>query len=112
MLTRNRQPAERTIIDGSVVLVFFCLGCAALALWLLARFPALGPRRPGAVILAVLAVLIALIVTGPLFDAVTELGRYGLVLALLAVVLPLLTAAFWVSGCVLRMLAETPGLRG
>jgi hypothetical protein len=46
------------------------------------------------------------------FEAVTTgLGRYGVGLALLAVVLPLLTAAFWVSGCVLRMLAELPGLR-
>ena len=39
------------------------------------------------------------------------LGRYGGFVGLLAVVLPILTAAFWVSCCVLRMLAETPGLR-
>jgi hypothetical protein len=99
-------------MDGAQILVFFCLGCAALALWVLARFPQLGPRRPTAVILSVLGVMAALTVGGHVFEAVTTgLGRYGVGLALLAVVLPLLTAAFWVSGCVLRMLAELPGLR-
>jgi hypothetical protein len=98
-------------MDGAAILVFFCLGCAALALWVLARFPALGPRRPTAVIMAVLGVVIGLTVAGPLFDAATELGRLGPMLALLAVVVPLLTLAFWVSGCALRALAETPGLR-
>jgi hypothetical protein len=111
MLKRDRQPAERAVMDGAVILLFFCLGCAALALWVLARFPQLGPRRPTAVILSVLGVMVALAVAGPLFDAVTALGGYGVGLALLAVVLPLLTVAFWVSGCVLRMLAELPGLR-
>jgi hypothetical protein len=98
-------------MGGAAILFLFCLGCAALALWVLARFPALGPRRPMAVILAVLAVVIGLRVAGPLFDAATGLGHFGPFLALLALVLPLLTSAFWVSGCVLRLLAGAPGLR-
>ncbi len=98
-------------MHGSEILLFFCLGCAALALWALARFPALGPRRPRAVIVAVLAVVAGFPLAGSLFDAVVGLGRYGGFVGLLAVVLPILTAAFWVSGCVLRMIAETPGLR-
>jgi hypothetical protein len=98
-------------MHGAAILLFFCLGCAALALWILVRFPAMGPRRPTAVILAVLAVAIGLRVAGPLFDATTELGHFGPFLALLALVLPLLTGAFWVSGCVLRLLASAPGLR-
>jgi hypothetical protein len=98
-------------MDGAVILLFFTLGCAALALWVLARFPAVGPRRPTAVILAVVGVMVALAVAGPLFDVATGIGRFGPLLALLAVVLPFLTAAFWVSACALRALAETPGLR-
>jgi low temperature requirement protein LtrA len=94
-----------------MILVSFCLGCAALALWVLVRFPALGPRRPTSVILAVLAVGVGLSLAGALFDAVTKLGGYGVALALVAVVLPVLTGAFWVTGCALRALAGMPGLR-
>jgi hypothetical protein len=98
-------------MDAHVILVSFCLGAAALALWLLARFPKVGPQRPATVVLAVLAVAAGLTVAGPLFDAATGLGSYGVAVALLAVVLPALTGAFWVSGCVLRALAGLPGLR-
>jgi hypothetical protein len=112
MLKRDRQPAERAVMGGTEILVFFCLGCAALALWVLARFPALGPRRPTAVVLAVVGIAIALKIVGPpLLSVATGLGRIGPLVALLAVVLPLLTVAFWVSGCALRALAETPGFR-
>ena len=98
-------------MHGGEILVFFCLGCAALALWVLARFPGLGPRRPLTIVIAVLAVVVGLPLSGPLFDAAVEFGRFGVALALLAVVLPTLTSAFWVSGCVLRTLAETLGFR-
>jgi hypothetical protein len=111
MLKRRRRPAEMEIMDGHLILVSFCLGGAALALWLLARFPTVGPQRPVTVILAVLGVGVGLSVAGSLFETVTELGRYGVALALLAIVLPALTTAFWVSGCVLRALAGMPGLR-
>jgi hypothetical protein len=112
MLKRHRERAEREIMGGHVILMSYCLGGAALALWLLARFPSAGPRQPATVILAVLAVGVGLSVAGSLFDAVIELGRYGVAVALLSVVLPSLTAAFWVSGCVLRALAGMSGLRG
>lgn len=98
-------------MHGGVILLLFSLGCAALALWTLVRFPELGPRRPVAVILAVVALVVSMKVAGALFDAVVALGQYGVAIALLVVVLPALTGAFWVSGCVLRTLAETPGLR-
>jgi hypothetical protein len=98
-------------VHGGVILLFFSLGCAALALWTLARFPELGPRRPVAVVVAVVALLVSMKVAGALFDALVALGQYGVALALLVVVLPALTGAFWVSGCVLRTLAATPGLR-
>ena len=111
MLNQLREPAERDAMHGSAILLFFSIGCAALALWTLARSPQLGPRRPLALVVSVVALVVGLWLAGPLFDAATRLGHYGIALALLAVVLPSLTGAFWVSGCVLRTLAEAPGLR-
>jgi hypothetical protein len=98
-------------VNGNTILLGYCLGGAALALWLLVRFPELGPRRLISVIVAVVAVAVALAVSSPLFTALVDAGRLGVPLGLLLVVLPALTLAFWVSGCVLRALAELPGLR-
>jgi len=98
-------------MHGGTILLLFSLGCAALALWTLARYPQLGPRRPLALIISVVLLVVGMRLAGPLFDALAGLGHYGVALALLAVVLPSLTGAFWVSGCVLRTIAETPGLR-
>jgi len=111
MLKPERVRAEGIAINGNLIIVFFCLGGASLALWLLARFPSVGPQRPMTVILSVLAVGIGLSVAGALVEALAAIGRLGIALALLAVVLPSLTGAFWVSGCVLRTLAGMPGLR-
>ena len=66
MLKAEREPAERVTIDGHVILLFFCVGGAALALWLLARFPAVGPQRPATIVLSVLAVGIGLSIAGAL----------------------------------------------
>ena len=74
MLDLVRPPFEGADVDGYEILLGFCLGGAALALWLLIRFPSIGPRRPATMIAALLAV--------------------GL------------TLAFWVSGCLLRALAD------
>jgi hypothetical protein len=112
MLKSGPKPVERTVVDGHVILLGFCLGGAALALWLLVRFPHAGPRRLTSVVAAVLAVAVVLAVASPIFRAIVELGRLAVPLALLGVVLPCLTLAFWVSGCLLRALAELPGVRG
>jgi hypothetical protein len=98
-------------MDGNTILLGYCLGGAALALWLLVRFPDLGPRRLVSVIVAVVAVAVALALSTPIFSALVDAGRLGVLLGLLLVVLPALTLAFWVSGCVLRALADLPGLR-
>lgn len=98
-------------MDGNAILLGYCLGGAALALWLLVRFPERGPRRLVSVIVAVLAVAVALAASSPIFGALVDAGRLGVLLGLLLVVLPALTLAFWVSGCVLRALADLPGLR-
>lgn len=99
-------------MDGHFILFGFCLGGAALALWLLVRFPHAGPRRPTSMVATVLAVAVVLAVASPIFRELVELGRPAVPLALFGVVLPCLTLAFWVSGCLLRALAELPGVRG
>src|SRR5437879_2145033 len=101
MLKANRQPAEGKVVNAHAMLVSFCLGGAALALWLLTRFLTAGPHRPVSIVLAILATALALSVAGELIAPVVELGHYGLAVALLVVVLPALTGAFWVSGCAL-----------
>jgi hypothetical protein len=112
MLKVVRKPVERSVMDGHVILLGFCLGGAALALWLLVRFPDVGPRRLTSVIAAVIGVGVVLSVASPIFQALIGLGGLAIPLALLGVVLPALTLAFWVSGCLLRALAELPGVRG
>jgi hypothetical protein len=99
-------------MDGNMIVIGFCLGGAALALWLLVRFPGVGPRRLTSVIAAVIAAGVALSVASPVFQALVGVGGLAVPLALLGVVLPCLTLAFWVSGCLLRALADLPGVRG
>jgi hypothetical protein len=111
MLKSNRQIAERKIMQGDAILVLFCLGGAALALWLLARFPSVGPQKPYTILGAIFGSIVALSVAGQLVSPVFALGRFGPAIALLAIVLPVLTATFWVSGCALRALAGMPGVR-
>jgi hypothetical protein len=106
MLDLARQPFEGADVNGYEILLGFCLGGAALALWLLVRFPGAGPRRPATMIAALLAVGLLLRVTSPIFAALVGVGGVAVPLALLGIVLPCLTLAFWVSGCLLRALAD------
>jgi hypothetical protein len=106
MLDLARQSSEGADVDGYEILLAFCLGGAALALWLLIRFPGIGPRRPATMIAALLAVGLLLRVTSPIFGALVGVGGLAVPLALLGIVLPCLTLAFWVSGCLLRALAD------
>lgn len=98
-------------MHGDAILAFFCLGGAALALWLLARFPRVGPRRPVTILAAVFGSMVALSVAGQLVSPVFALGRFGPPIALLAIVLPVLTGSFWVSGCALRAITGMTGVR-
>ena len=93
-------------MNGYEILLGFCVGGAALALWLLIRFPSAGPRRPATMIAALLAVGVLLKVSSPIFAALVDVGGLAVPLALLGIVLPCLTLAFWVSGCLLRALAD------
>jgi hypothetical protein len=99
-------------MNGHTILALYCIGGAALAAWLFVRFPNAGPSRLSTVVLAVLGVWLAMSVAGSLFGVVAGIGAFGVALALMTVVLPTLTLAFWVAACALRTLAAQPGLRG
>jgi hypothetical protein len=88
-----------------VILSIYAVGAAALGLWLVVRFPSLGPRRLTGVLLMSLAALIGMRVASTMIDPVAQRGSHGVVLALLLVILPALTWVFWSAALMLRMLA-------
>ena len=80
----------------------FAVGAAALALWLVARFPAYGPRSLARSLVLIAASFLALDVTSSLTGpAVARLGAGS---TLLLLVLPALTFAFWAWACLVRAL--------
>jgi hypothetical protein len=83
-------------------LACYAVGAAALAFWWLVRFPRLGPHRPTGALVAMFAAWAGMSVALALFDGVAGTGRYGAATAMLLLVLPALTAAFWAAACLLR----------
>ena len=92
-------------MSSGAILAGFCLGSAMIGLWCVARFPSLGPQRPLSVLALVLAALLALGPAASLFDAVA--AHAGPAVALLVVVFPTLTLAFWAAARALRVLAAS-----
>jgi hypothetical protein len=93
-------------VDGSQLMSVYCVGGAALAFWMLLRFPRFGPRTlvgSGAALLAALV----LAAVGPFcVDALISVGgQAGALAALLGLVLPTLTAIFWTASCLFRVAA-------
>lgn len=88
-----------------IVLAIYALGAAALALWLVVRFPSLGPRGLTGALLVGVAALAGMQLAQALIDPVAERGPYGVVLALMFVILPALTGMFWAAAQMLRSLA-------
>jgi hypothetical protein len=89
-------------ISTATVVLLYAVGAALLALWLLRRFSAFGPRTTvGA---AVTFGLVLLLEAG--LPAGTRLAEHGVGRpgALLLVVLPFLTLVFWSAGRVLQSL--------
>jgi hypothetical protein len=87
-------------VSGTSITAVYLCGDAALALWLLVRFPSIGPRslRSAIVATAIIALLQWPLLT--LLDAMkTSSGR---AVAIVFVGLPLLTTLFWSSGCLVR----------
>ncbi|HKB94684.1 MAG TPA: hypothetical protein VKC62_10690 [Gaiellaceae bacterium] len=98
-------------MSSSVYLVATVIGTSLIALWLYARFPGLRPERiAGAakhVLFSFVAMKIGQLGLGTVLHAIPS--RYGLVLALLAITVPVLSYVFvsWVW-----LLASLRGLGG
>jgi hypothetical protein len=104
-VSRSPSTEKETVVSVSVVLMVFALGAAAMALWLVVRFPSLGPKRlTGALVLS-LAAMAGMQLALQMIDPVAQRGQYGVVLALMLVVLPALTGMFWAAALLLRTLA-------
>jgi hypothetical protein len=98
-------------VDVSQLISAYGVGGAALAFWILLRFPRFGPRTllgSGAAVLA--ALVLTAVVPAGVRALVSAGGRTGAFAALLGLVLPTLAAIFWSAACLMRVIAEA--LRG
>jgi hypothetical protein len=98
-------------VDVSQLISAYGVGGAALAFWILLRFPRFGPRTllgSGMVVLG--ALVLSAVVPACVAALVSTLGRAGAFAALLGLVLPTLAAIFWSTACLMRVIAEA--LRG
>jgi hypothetical protein len=82
------------------------IGAALLALWAIARFPSFGPQRANGALVAMVVAAGMMSLSLSLLDPVAGSSRFGPLLALLFILLPALTAAFWAGACMLRALAS------
>jgi hypothetical protein len=86
------------------VMSIYAVGAAAIALWLVVRFPSLGPNGVKGAFVAGFLALLGMQVALVLIDPVAAREPYGVALALLLVILPALTATFWSAALLLRAL--------
>jgi hypothetical protein len=93
-------------VEPTQLISVYCVGGAALGLWLLVRFPRFAPRTLfGSGVALMAALLVAAVVPICLQAIVTTAGRPGALVALLGLVLPTLAAIFWAAACLLRVVA-------
>jgi hypothetical protein len=100
------------VIPLTVYLYFELISAAALALWVIVRWPRLGPRS---IFAAVAVVLVALVVGNFASTGVAVAVRLpgGIYAALLGLVLPVFLLIFLASGWLIRsLLAATGGGSG
>ena len=90
----------------TIVLAFYALAAAAIAMWLVVRFPSLGPRSVSMAIVAGVVAAVGLQLSLVLIDPVAARAPYGVAVALMLVVLPALTGMFWTLALMLRLLAS------
>src|SRR5439155_18055239 len=88
------------IMGITVAVNLFAVGSAGLGLWAVARFPSFGPRSVSRSFVLVIAAFAVLSATNGLTGTVTR--AEGPAAALLLVVLPSLTLAFWACACLVR----------
>jgi hypothetical protein len=107
---RNGEDAH--VISAATFLVIEFLAAAVLALWVLVRFPRLGPTALRPAVLVAFAGLVVLRIASVGVGLVLALP-YGVYLALLGCALPGLFAAFLSAAWLLRALASAlPGSGG
>jgi hypothetical protein len=99
-----RVNGELLLMNVTLVVCLYLVGAAGLALWLVARFPALGPSGIGTSLAIVIAAFMLLDVTQGLTGSVSR--AEGPAAALLLVVLPTLTLMFWACARLLRAFVE------
>ena len=89
---------------NSFLFIVLPVGGAVLALWTIARFPRFGPTTlAGATAHLLLAVATAWVLP-PLVGSAAN--AWGILPALVGVVLPSLVYMFWAAGCLIRVLQE------
>jgi hypothetical protein len=87
-------------MDLTATVNLFAVGSAGLGLWAVARFPSFGPRSVSRSLVLVIGAFAVLSATNGLTGTVTR--SEGPAAALLLVVLPSLTLAFWACACLVR----------
>ena len=87
-------------MDVTATVNLFAVGSAGLGMWAVARFPAFGPQRVAQSLVLVVAAFAVLSVSDGLTGTVAR--SEGPAVALLLVVLPALTLAFWACACLVR----------
>ena len=90
----------------TLVLALYAIGAAAIALWLVVRFPSVGPRTVTMAVVAGVVAAVGLQLSLVLIDPVAARAPYGVAAALMLVVLPALTGMFWALALMLRLLAS------
>ena len=100
-------------MDAHTILLVYSLGAAALAIWLVARFPNFGPSSMMTASGMLLAALAIMAVVPPVVQTlIGEGNRSGGLVALIGLVLPTLATLFWSTVRLLRVLIGLfPGLR-
>jgi hypothetical protein len=93
-------------VSLTLVLSLYAVGAAAIALWLVVRFPSIGPRTVTMAVAAGVAGAVGLQLSLVLIDPVAQRAPYGVAAALMLVVLPALTGMFWALALMLRLLAS------
>jgi hypothetical protein len=86
------------------VAIWYTIGAAALGLWATVRYPNRGPQRLSTSVTLAAAALALLLASDDLTRV--ALDAAGLTAALLGVLLPVLTLAFWTSAHVVRLGVE------
>lgn len=97
-------------VSAQVVSSGFAVGAAVLALWLVCRYPQLGPATLRYGLLLVACAWGLLFLVPPATAAAAD--ALGAPAALLLVDLPMLVFAFWTAGHVLRLYVATANRHG